>query len=43
MVTVWVFASIVGIFALLIINLIGLHVYLIFKGLTTYQFILLQR
>jgi hypothetical protein len=43
MVAVWVFSVIVFVFSILLLNLIGLHIYLIYKGLTTYQFIMLQR
>lgn len=43
MIAVWVFAVIILVFAILLLNLIGLHIYLIHKGLTTYQFIMMQR
>jgi hypothetical protein len=43
MITVWAYSFLVGLFAVLLINLIGLHFYLISKGLTTYQFIIMQR
>lgn len=43
MITVWTFSFIIAIFALLLVNLIGLHIYLISKGITTYQFIIMQR
>jgi hypothetical protein len=43
MVAVWVYSFLVGVFAILLINLIGLHFYLISKGITTYQFIIMQR
>ncbi len=43
MIVVWIFSLIAIIFSILLLNLIGLHAYLICKGLTTYQFIMLQR
>jgi hypothetical protein len=43
MIALWVFSIIPVIFAILLINLVALHIYLISKGITTYQFIMLQR
>ncbi len=43
MITLWVISVFVLVFWILVSNLIGLHIYLICKGLTTYQFIMLQR
>lgn len=43
MIAIWVIGAIVVIFFILLLNLIGLHIYLIIKGLTTYQFIMMQR
>ncbi len=42
-IAVWIFSLIVSIFSILLMNLLGLHIYLIYKGITTYQFIMLQR
>ncbi len=43
MIALWVFSVVPVIFAILLINLVALHIYLIRKGITTYQFIMLQR
>jgi hypothetical protein len=43
MIVVWVFAIVVCVFWVLLSNLVVLHLYLIYKGLTTYQFIMQQR
>ena len=39
----WVSGGINSIFAFLLINLIVLHIYLICKGISTYEFIIAQR
>jgi hypothetical protein len=39
----WVSGGINSIFAFLLINLIVLHIYLICKGISTYEFIVAQR
>ena len=39
----WVSGGINAIFAFLLINLIVLHIYLICKGISTYEFIIAQR
>ena len=39
----WVIFAIAIIFALLILILVILHIYLIAKGLTTFQFIMMRR
>ena len=43
MIALWIFSVVPVIFAILLINLVALHFYLICKGITTYQFIMLQR
>ena len=43
MVTSWVVLAIIFILAILLLNLILLHVYLGCKGYTTYQFIMVRR
>jgi hypothetical protein len=43
MIALWIFSVVPVIFAILLINLVALHIYLIRKGITTYQFIMLQR
>jgi len=43
MAAVWAFSAVVAVFCILLMNLVGLHIYLICKGITTYQFIMLQR
>ena len=43
MIVIWVFAVVVCVFWILLSNLVVLHLYLIYKGLTTYQFIMQQR
>ena len=43
MVALWVFSLISIVFSILLLNLVALHIYLISKGITTYQFIMLQR
>ena len=43
MIAIWVVCVIVAIFWLLLLNLIWLNLYLIHKGITNYQFIMLQR
>ena len=35
----WIFGLILVVFDILLINLIGLHIYLIYEGITTYQFL----
>ena len=35
----WIFGLILIVFDILLINLIGLHIYLIYEGITTYQFL----
>jgi len=42
-ISAWISGSINSIFVLLLINLIMLHFYLIYNGLSTYEFILVQR
>lgn len=42
-VAAWVSGSINAIFVLLLANLIVLHIYLIHKGISTYEFIMAQR
>ena len=39
----WVVAGIVAILTIMLLNLILLHIYLSWKGLTTYQFIVARR
>jgi hypothetical protein len=39
----WVSGAINSIFVLLLANLIALHIYLICKGISTYEFIIVQR
>jgi len=39
----WISAAINAVFALLLINLIVLHLYLLYKGMSTYEFIMAQR
>lgn len=43
MIALWVFSFIVILVVIMLMNLVGLHIYLIYKGFTTYQFIILQR
>jgi hypothetical protein len=43
MIALWVFSVVPVIFAILLFNLVALHIYLICNGITTYQFIMLQR
>ena len=43
MATSWIVLGIVSILALLLLNLIILHLYLACKGYTTYQFIMARR
>jgi beta-lactamase regulating signal transducer with metallopeptidase domain len=43
MIVIWIIGVVVCVFALLLINLIILHVYLHCKGLTTYEFILIRK
>lgn len=39
----WISGAINSIFSFLLLNLIVLHIYLISKGLSTYEFIMAQR
>jgi DHHC palmitoyltransferase len=39
----WLSGGINSIFVILLINLIGLHIYLMHKGISTYEFIMAQR
>jgi palmitoyltransferase ZDHHC1/11 len=42
-ITGWIFFSIALIFAVLLTILVGLHIYLNFLGVTTFQFIMMKR
>jgi hypothetical protein len=42
-VVAWVSGSINAVFVLLLVNLIVLHLYLLHKGISTYEFIMAQR
>ncbi len=43
MIALWVYSIVPVVFSVLLFNLVALHIYLICKGITTYQFIMLQR
>ena len=39
----WISGALNSVFAFLLLNLIGLHIYLMCKGMSTYEFIVAQR
>ena len=43
MITNWVYLVVICVFAILIFNLVLLHIFLICKGLSTYEFLVIRK